>query len=188
MTRMRLLVKPLRVASRPRERFGFSLHADYKTSHQGMPRVARAPRLRPLGMFLQQPAVHCSHLFRLRSRTALLLFDDRQKIQWMRENPLVCVEVDEIRAHDDWSSVVVLGKYVEIPNNEDNQKGWEYARALFQKRPRWWQSGYTAAQVRRNPKPPEPVFYCILIEQLTGLQGSPDFSESAKRKRASGKS
>jgi len=111
-----------------------------------------------------------------------------QKIQWMRENPLVCVEVDEIRAHDDWSSVVVLGKYVEIPNNEDNQKGWEYARALFQKRPRWWQSGYTAAQVRRNPKPPEPVFYCILIEQLTGLQGSPDFSESAKRKRASGKS
>lgn len=111
-----------------------------------------------------------------------------QKIEWMRENPLVCVEVDEIRAHDDWSSVVVLGKYVEIPNNEDNKKGWEYARALFQKRPRWWQSGYTAAQVRRNPKPPEPVYYCILMEQLTGLQGSPDFSESAKRKSASRKS
>jgi hypothetical protein len=110
-----------------------------------------------------------------------------QKIAWMRENPLVCVEVDEIRAHDDWSSVVVLGKYVEIPNNEDNKKGWEYARALFQKRPRWWQSGYNASQVRQNSKPPEPVFYCILIEQLTGLRGSPDFSESAKRKRAARK-
>ena len=109
-----------------------------------------------------------------------------QKIEWMRENPLVCVEVDEIRAHDDWSSVVVMGKYVEIPNNEDNKKGWEYARALFQKRPRWWQSGYTASQIRK--KPPEPVFYCILIEQLTGLRGSPDFSESAKRKSTARKS
>ena len=25
-----------------------------------------------------------------------------QKILWMRQNPLVCVEADEIRAHDDW--------------------------------------------------------------------------------------
>ena len=111
-----------------------------------------------------------------------------QKIEWMRENPLVCVEVDEIRAHDDWSSVVVLGKYVEIPNNEDNKKGWEYARALFQKRPRWWQSGYTVSQIRQKPKPPEPVFYCILIEQLTGLCCSPDFSETAKRNSVSRKS
>ena len=105
-----------------------------------------------------------------------------QKINWMRENPLVCLEADEIRAHNDWTSVVVLGKYVEIPNNEENHKGWAYARSLFQKRPHWWQSGYTASQVRQKPKPPEPVFYCILIEQLSGLRGSPDFSESVKRK------
>ena len=105
-----------------------------------------------------------------------------QKIDWMRENPLVCVETDEIRSHDDWTSVVVLGKYVEIPNDEDNRKGWEYARALFQKRALWWQSGYTAAQVRRHSKPAEPVFYCIVIEQLSGLRGSPDFSESSKRR------
>lgn len=111
-----------------------------------------------------------------------------QKIAWMRENPLVCIEADEIRGHDEWSSVVVLGKYVEIPNNEDNKKGWEYARALFQKRPLWWQSGYSASQLRQKPKPPEPVFYCILIEQLTGLRGSPDFSEDAKRKPGARKS
>lgn len=111
-----------------------------------------------------------------------------QKIDWMRENPLVCVEIDEIRAHDDWISIVVLGKYVEIPNDEANRKGWEYARSLFQKRPLWWQSGYTASQIRLTHKPPEPVFYCILIEQVTGRRGSPDFSESAKRRSVSHKS
>lgn len=107
-----------------------------------------------------------------------------QKIQWMRENPLVCLEADEIKNHDHWTTVVVLGKYVEIPNDEDNRKGWEYARALFQKRKLWWQSGYTAAQTRRSATPPEPVFYCIVIEQLTGLRGSPDFAESPKRRPA----
>lgn len=105
-----------------------------------------------------------------------------QKIIWMRENPLVCVETDEIRAHDDWTSVIVLGRYVEIPNTPDNRKGWENARALMQKRSLWWQSGYTASQIRRQPKPAVPVFYCILVEQLTGLRASPDFSESSKRR------
>ena len=31
-----------------------------------------------------------------------------QKILWMRENPLAYVQADEIRAHDDWTSVIVL--------------------------------------------------------------------------------
>ena len=105
-----------------------------------------------------------------------------QKISWMRENPLVCVEADEIQAHDDWKSVVALGRYVEIPSAPDSRKGWEHARALIQKRALWWQSGYSARQVRGKAKPAVPVFYCILIEQLSGLRATPDFSEAAKRR------
>lgn len=104
-----------------------------------------------------------------------------QKIEWMRENPLVCVQADEIHAHDDWTSVVAFGRYVEIPNNAENRKGWEHARSLLQKRPKWWQSGYTATQLRRQPQPPVPLFYCILIEKLSGVRASPDISKSSKR-------
>jgi nitroimidazol reductase NimA-like FMN-containing flavoprotein (pyridoxamine 5'-phosphate oxidase superfamily) len=103
-----------------------------------------------------------------------------QKIEWMRENPLICVEADEIRAHDDWTTVIVFGRYVEIPNTPDNRKGWEYARSLVRKRSQWWQSGYTITQLRRQPKPPVPLFYCILIENLSGVRASPDISESSK--------
>src|SRR5215831_20171651 len=65
-----------------------------------------------------------------------------QKILWMRENPLACVEADDIRAHDDWETIVVLGKYVEISKGPEGAKARHYVRSLLQKRPLWWQSGY----------------------------------------------
>jgi nitroimidazol reductase NimA-like FMN-containing flavoprotein (pyridoxamine 5'-phosphate oxidase superfamily) len=43
-----------------------------------------------------------------------------QKIEWMRTNPLVCVEADDIADRSDWTSVVVLGRY-EVP---DAPGGW----------------------------------------------------------------
>jgi len=38
-----------------------------------------------------------------------------QKVEWMRANPLVCVEVDEIAAYDQWVSVIANGRYEELP-------------------------------------------------------------------------
>ena len=37
-----------------------------------------------------------------------------QKITWMRANPLVCVEVDEIFSRQNWASVIVFGRYEEL--------------------------------------------------------------------------
>lgn len=105
-----------------------------------------------------------------------------RKIEWMRENPLVCVEAEEVRGHDDWTSVIVLGHYLEIPNTPESAKSREHVRSLLQKRSLWWQSGYTASQVRRKATLPVPVFYCILIEEMSGLRGSPDIRETRKRR------
>src|SRR5687767_2031162 len=44
-----------------------------------------------------------------------------QKVEWMRENPLVCVEVDEIVTRAEWASVVVFGRYEELPDTVDYQ-------------------------------------------------------------------
>src|SRR5450631_1482971 len=38
-----------------------------------------------------------------------------QKVAWMRANPLVCIEVDEVAAYDQWVSVVAIGRYEELP-------------------------------------------------------------------------
>jgi hypothetical protein len=38
-----------------------------------------------------------------------------QKVKWMRANPLVCVEVDEVTSDDQWVSVIAFGRYEELP-------------------------------------------------------------------------
>ena len=103
-----------------------------------------------------------------------------QKIQWMRQNPLVCLESDQIRAHDDWESVIVLGRYVEISSGPEGAVARKQVRGLLEKRATWWQSGYTASQVRHQPNAPALIYYCILIEKMTGLRGSPDTREPHK--------
>jgi len=55
-----------------------------------------------------------------------------QKVEWMRANPLVCVEVDEIAAYDQWVSVIALGRYEELPETP----GSDDARLRAQGRPR----------------------------------------------------
>src|SRR6185503_843374 len=37
-----------------------------------------------------------------------------QKIEWMRDNPKVCVEVEEIADQFHWTSVIVPGRYLEV--------------------------------------------------------------------------
>ena len=55
-----------------------------------------------------------------------------QKIEWMRANPLVCVEVDEVAAYDQWVSVIALGRYEELPETP----GGDDERLRAQERPR----------------------------------------------------
>jgi uncharacterized protein len=57
-----------------------------------------------------------------------------QKIRWMRENPRVCVEVDEIADQVHWTTVIVTGRYEEI--QAGMHAGGAQARALklFQQR------------------------------------------------------
>ena len=62
-----------------------------------------------------------------------------QKIEWMRENPLVCVEVDEITGDDRWSSIVAFGHYEELPSTPGHEGSRAIAHELFQRRAAWWQ-------------------------------------------------
>ena len=44
-----------------------------------------------------------------------------QKVAWMRANPLVCVEVDEVAAYDQWVSVIAVGRYEELPETPGSE-------------------------------------------------------------------
>ena len=55
-----------------------------------------------------------------------------QKLDWMRANPLVCVEVDEVEAYDRWVSVIAFGRFEELPETP----GSDDERRRAQERPR----------------------------------------------------
>jgi len=38
-----------------------------------------------------------------------------QKIRWMRANPKVCIQIDEIIDDSEWTSVIASGRYQELP-------------------------------------------------------------------------
>ena len=109
-----------------------------------------------------------------------------QKIEWMRANPLVCVEVDEVTGYDQWVSVIAFGRYEELPESPGSDSArlpalelprhvgeamstWftdsrpcqcdderERAWKILKTHPLWWEPGCTAWTARAQRDPAEP--------------------------------
>jgi uncharacterized protein len=88
-----------------------------------------------------------------------------RKIEWMRANPLVCVEVDAVQDDEHWTSVVVLGEYEELPRQPEYDDARRVAERLFQRHPMWWEPA--SVPVSGRPRR-EPVVFRIRIGELTG--------------------
>jgi nitroimidazol reductase NimA-like FMN-containing flavoprotein (pyridoxamine 5'-phosphate oxidase superfamily) len=98
-----------------------------------------------------------------------------QKIDWMRENPFVCVEVDDLTNHEQWMSVVVFGRYEELPDRPQHKSARELALMLLQKKsPWWWEPAYICEDHRDVPHSCTPVAFRIRIDRLSGLHATPD--------------
>ena len=100
-----------------------------------------------------------------------------QKIEWMRANPKVCVEVDEVKNHFEWMSVIVSGRYQELPDTPEFQLERRNAQLVLEKRMLWWQTAYVAKQTRAKSQATEPIFYCIHIDSMTGYRAAPDATD-----------
>jgi uncharacterized protein len=102
-----------------------------------------------------------------------------RKVEWMRSNPLVCVEVEDIVSHFRWSSVVVLGRYEELPDTPAYRAARLQAQVRLEKRALWWQTAYAAGQVRGESHPADALFYCIHIDEISGRRATADPVEAA---------
>lgn len=89
-----------------------------------------------------------------------------QKIEWMRRNPKVCIEVDEISDRFNWLTVVVLGRYEEITKPDTDNADMHRARELLQDRPSWWLPA--AAKLADGTERAASVFFRITIESVSG--------------------
>lgn len=96
------------------------------------------------------------------------------KIDCMRSNPLVCVEIDEVKSENQWMSVIVLGTYEELPDTEKYKAARAHAHELLHRRAMWWEPAGVPVEGRKYPNSLAPIFYRIRIDRMTGHRGSPD--------------
>ena len=102
-----------------------------------------------------------------------------QKIEWMRSNPLVCLEIDEKKSHEEWMSVIVFGRYEELPDTPDFACARIQAHEALQMRAMWWEPAFVAAKQRDQPHSLTPVFYRIHIARMTGHRATPELASTA---------
>ena len=96
-----------------------------------------------------------------------------KKVEMMRANPRVCLQVDSGTALDDWQSVIVWGRYEELSAGESPAA----ARKLIDRLSAHFDTEHRS---KRDVTPEkvsgryEGVVYAIRIEKLTGRFEKPD--------------
>ena len=92
-----------------------------------------------------------------------------EKVECMRRNPRVCLEVDEIADKNHWTSVLIVGRYREIHRDPLEADARRRAEQLFKERDEWWLPG--AAKLRPDEHEHAVVFR-ISIDRLTGRRAA----------------
>jgi nitroimidazol reductase NimA-like FMN-containing flavoprotein (pyridoxamine 5'-phosphate oxidase superfamily) len=89
-----------------------------------------------------------------------------QKVDWMRGNSKVCLEVDDIINQFNWMTVVVFGRYQEIGQSAEQSDVRRRVYELLQQRRSWWLPG--AAKTAPETEHNVPIIYRVRIEQMAG--------------------
>lgn len=103
-------------------------------------------------------ADHCLYAFSMPGK----------KIDWMRENPLVSVQVDEYGTGREWQSVVVDGRYEEVPDRVGYKVERDHAWSVLSKHVDWWEPGALKPIIPPISGHSPHVFFKVSIEELSG--------------------
>jgi len=93
-----------------------------------------------------------------------------QKTEWMRANPKVCLQADEITNQSQWRSVIASGRYQELAEPRYAAER-EHARTLLDERFRWWQNALAERQLRLGNHSITSLIFRIHVDSMTGLLG-----------------
>lgn len=93
-----------------------------------------------------------------------------KKISWMRINPLVAVQVGEYGTGRGWKSVIVNGRYEELPNRAEHEIQRGHAWSVLSKHADWWEPGALKPIVSSDAEQLAHVFFRIFIAEVSGRE------------------
>jgi uncharacterized protein len=96
-----------------------------------------------------------------------------KKIEWMRQNSKVCMQVDDIASPSNWTSVVVEGNYTELREPQYSAEK-ERAKERLARFSEWWVTPLAQRREHTSDVLIEPVFFRVDIQSMSGLRGIPE--------------
>ena len=93
-----------------------------------------------------------------------------KKIEWMRVNPLVSVVIEERGQGRSWKSVVVDGRYEELPDRIGYKVQRDQAWGLLSKHVDWWQPGGLKPVTPPLADRSGHLFFRIAVDELSGRE------------------
>ena len=97
-----------------------------------------------------------------------------RKIAALRTNPLACIVAQEVVSFQEWKSVIVSGRYEELPDNEDFFNVRTAAQRLLSEHAAWWEPGYVKTLHDGVERPMQSVWFRVLIDSISGHEAVPD--------------
>ncbi|OAP35101.1 hypothetical protein AU381_25385 [Sinorhizobium glycinis] len=92
-----------------------------------------------------------------------------QKIDWMRSNSNISLQIDEFASNRQWKSVVVTGRYRELPAAAPGRRSeCIHAWSLLEKKANWWEPGGLRPVPQTISAASPHIFFCVDIEEMTG--------------------
>ncbi|UVC12383.1 pyridoxamine 5'-phosphate oxidase family protein (plasmid) [Rhizobium sp. TH2] len=89
-----------------------------------------------------------------------------QKLEFMRSNPVVCLEVENIERRDKWQCAVVQGLFHEFTGDDEKQQAWK----ILQRHNDWWEVGGQVVHHGDKDGDRTPTYYSISMDVVTGRQ------------------
>ena len=100
--------------------------------------------------------------------------------------PYHLLEYEEVTSPRQWASLVVFGRYEELPDTPDHQRARQVAERLFQQHPMWWEPA-TVPLGGHDKRP--PIVFRIHVHSVTGRrtihEAAPGDRRRGRRNRGS---
>lgn len=93
-----------------------------------------------------------------------------KKVEWMRANPFVSLIVEERGRGREWKSVVVDGRYEELPDRVGMKVIRDHAWSLLSRHPDWWEPGSLKPVCPPVADHSPHLFFRIHIDEVSGRE------------------
>ena len=95
-----------------------------------------------------------------------------KKIEWMRNNPKVCLQADEVGNRSNWESVIVTGTYLELREPQYSAER-QHALERLKQYSDYWEAPLAERREQASDLEIETVFFRIEIGSMSGLRSIP---------------